>query len=540
MTKIISIQSLNYKNMFKKSDKFSKKIKHLIQDLKSKKYNKNTHYSLLKFNAFGHQNLKLNDSLDLVNIANMQHLEDVHKLHISKVVISNIIEKYIVYTNSTQKADLNFEDLKEYHNIISHSGHFRVTDNFLSELMFKIANEQFIHQSRNYSQYKYRMISIFEECEVSQKYLFDNLKLDIIKISALYLILLSFILNKNKVIINFSISTFKKYVLNAQDEHIINEEDIDNFLNFILIDFQTFKEKYFNIRKDKNSLLMSYDKLNEVDKYLPKVSFIHPFIKINSDTVSLVSYTGLMQFMHLENIFYYIAGQEGVVNRINKYRIKILGNLLEQYIFKLAINYKNNHNSNINIIFEENKKYKIGKQEFEVPDIILIQDNNIIFIESKSSPFNLIAAIQDFNEDKFASLNTAINTSNKNINRFIEHNPLSIENLDSMIMHKIVCFNVVESMMLGSLSYSNFIDAKDFIISDLNSLEVLFNIKSPVNIYEPLNDFRTQLSERDVHSSTSLYNYCQDNYEIDYSLFDDITNEKLYKIFKDVKKDGSL
>lgn len=378
--------------------------------------------------------------------------------------------------------------------------------------MFSISNEQMIFQDRNLEQYFYRTLTIFKNCEISRILIKKQIGLELEEILLFYRLIFIYITNSQNIICDFSIRNFEKFVLsyNLKD---ISQEKITNFLNFILIDINEFKKQYFQFRSLENKLI-SYDKLNEIDKYLPKISFYYPLIKVQDDIFRLTSYTALNQFMHLERLFNFISEEKE-----NNYKSKVFGSLLENYITTLAIEFKEYHHLNINIYSQinQNMSYVVGKNRYDLPDVIIETDDCIIFIESKTSAFNIKNALINFNENDFSNIVEAIDKSKKNIDRFLLYNPLNIKNLQTKKIYKLICFNIVNSAMLASLKHSDFMDFEDIVLTDLQSLELLFNIQNKNNLNEILSDYLKYYN--DILKGNSIYYFCIENFEINYNRF---------------------
>ncbi len=520
----MDIKDFYYEKVFTKKIRYDKKLKYLINQLKKIKYSSENHKRLLSYDIFAYPKFKIKNGVNFFK--DMNEIEGISILK-TKFIMSNLIEKYIVFSDKKliSSRNLTTNDEKKFHDIITNSSSFDEKNNFLSKLMFCTANEQMIFQDRNLEQYFYRMITIFKSCDKTRKLIKEEIGLELEEILLFYWLILSYVIQSNNIILDFKISNFKQYVLNADFMNKILEDKIENFLNFILIDIDKFTMKYESFRK-KGDVFLDYDKLNQIDKYLPKISFHYPFIKISDDVFRLVSYTALNQFMHMENLFYFIAEQKK-----DNYKSKIFGPLLEKYITLLVKEFSIYHHAKL-VIYNYDKKdqeYIIGKNKYDLPDVIVESDEYVIFIESKVSAFNLKNALIDFSKTSFSNTLEAIEKSQKNINRFLQYNPLNLENLEKKKIYKFICFNVINSTMLSTLKYSDFLELDDLYLTDLQSLEALFNIINESNLDVILDKFK--IYHEDSSKGNSIYHFCIDEYQINYEKFQRTQDEVLKEFF---------
>lgn len=260
------------------------KLVNSLNKLKKKIYNKRIHKNLLSYDAYAYPNLNLNGKRIFFNDS---QIDNVNHIKI-KFLFTSLIEKYLVFSNDSNSIRyLPTYELRQMHDDLI-SGSFDDKTDFLSRLLFSISNEQMIFQDRNLEQYIYRIITIFKYCDVSNNYVLKNVGISLEKIVFLYWCMFAFILNEKKVNLIFSINKFKHFILNGTIiGNSITEDDLDLFLKFLLIDIKTFKNKYHSFRKDNGNYL-SDKQLNEVDKFLPKVSFYFPLLKISDESFFLL------------------------------------------------------------------------------------------------------------------------------------------------------------------------------------------------------------------------------------------------------------
>lgn len=518
----MEIKDFYYERIFFKQMIFDKKLKCMMNKLKKIQYSSEDHKRLLSYDIYAYPEFKIKGTNFFEETKELEYLS----MQKTKYIMGNLIEKYIVFSEKSLSCrNLSINDERIFHNIIINSGSLNEDDNFLSRLMFSMSSEQMIFQDRNLEQYFFRMITIFSNCLETRNLIRNKIGLELEEIFLLYKAIASYVISFKKVVCNFKISGFKEYILKGDLKHKISEDKIDNFLKFILIDLNDFINKYQDYRKNKN-IFMSYEKLNQIDKYLPKVSFHNPFIKINDNNILLVSYTALNQFMHMENLFYLIAEEKN-----NNYKSEVFGYLLEKYIGLMAYEFSIYHGIDLKIHYSDKKNqvYKVGKYKYDFPDVIIESDKFIIFIESKVSAFNLKNTLINFCEDSFSNTIEAIEKSQKNIDRFLKHNPLKLENLDEKKIYKLVCFNVINSTMLSILKYTDFINLDSIYLTDLQSLEALFNITNEKLLNVILDNF--EIEYKNNSGNNSIYHFCIEKYKINYEKFQQVQEKTLKEFF---------
>lgn len=521
---MLDLKDFNYvKFMGNNKTTKAQNIKHLIRDeLSNKKYDMETHHRLIRYDSYA-SNAKFNNTLDF-----FKHKEEILKPLMVKRFFSNILEKYVVFSKSSNKDVLSEIDLRIYHDMIVNSSTPDFKDNFLSYLMFNIANEQMIFQERNVNFYIFRILSIFENCLESKKRFFDFVGIELEKFMILVWILYVIFMTESKAILRIDKKTFKK---NLEKDFIknISEKEVEVFFEFIAVSKEEFVKKYQFFRQDGNGKLVSYEKLNVIDKFLPRVSYYYPFIKSenNDDFIHLVSYTALEQFIHFERIF------EIIINNEIKYRSGTFGDLLEKYIYNLFLYFNKYQTDILNVYSLGNKQYDALKKGAtkNYPDVIVEGEEYILFIESKTSGFNLKKVLHDFKKENFKSLQEAIDVSHKNIENFLIYNPLRIDNLSEKKIYKFISFNTVSSTMLTSLHMADFIDTKDFKLIDLSSIELFTHIKDNIKISDVLDEYYECVN--DNQKTSNLDHFCMDKFNIDKDdinvKFDKLMNQFIMK-----------
>ncbi|MDX4060411.1 hypothetical protein Q6A89_07790 [Aliarcobacter skirrowii] len=460
---------------------------------------------LLRHDAYSTP-FKFDNKLDLFK----GEKEDSIKPLLNSRLFSNLIEKYIVFSNDTMGEDLYIKDLNSYHNMLINTKTWDDKSNFLSKLFFMMSNEQMIFQERSIKQYIFRVITIFGDCDISKQRFFDISNIGFEKYLALLWFLFVHIAKQKHVVYGIRKKEFKRYLYTSVIKQI-SENDIDLFFDSISISKEKFIELYKSYRIDKNGNTISYDKLNIIDAFLPKVSFHYPFIKYDKDSMMIVSYTALMQHMHLERIFSMIAEDD-------YYRSNTLGPLLEKYIFNLFLSMQKKQKDIIKVHYYEQQQYNPKKGiTRHLPDIIIEGNDFIIFIESKTSAVNLKDAMHDFSKDTFENAIEAVEKSKTNISEYIKYNPLSIKDLDKKKIYKFVCFNIVSPTMLSALYNADFIDCEDLMLTDLSSLEVFTHINEKIDFVQSLDEFESSI--KSGFKASDLYRHSTSNYTIDETNF---------------------
>ncbi len=505
---MIEIKNLLFNNAINlEHNNQSKTVKHLIKELRTKKYNKHTHYHILKLNAHIIENFNLiNDTEDFFFKTDIRIRKTLNKLF-----FSNISEKYLVYTDDKQKGIISNNDLHNYHNMIVNSKGLEDKKNLISKIFFYISHEQMILQERSTDMYVYRTISLFENCDISKQKLKEKTLLTFETIIFLMRFISTLFLRNNQIHMTLNINYFKEITLDRADN--ISEEDIKNFFNFISISKDEFKKKYLSYRTDKNGNLLSYETLEHIDNYLPKPSFYYPFIREDTENITLISYTALLQFLYLERI------PALLVDNDNSYRSEVFGDLLEKYIYNLFLNFQIIQNNDVlKVHYYEDQQYSPKKGVTRhYPDIIIEGKDYILFIESKNAPFNLINALHEFKKESFSNIIKAIEVSNTNINEFMKYNPLKIPHLNNKRIFKFLCFNTVSSIMLTSLLNADFIETEELILTDLASLEIFTHLDSKVNVINTIDSFVSGLNN--AQDTNTFSDYCRNNFSIDNRIF---------------------
>jgi hypothetical protein len=387
----------------------------------------------------------------------------------TRIFIPWLVEKFIVFSQEKGKNNITINDIKVLHNDFNKLGDMKdkrvsLKDMHLyNAIMFLICSEQLELQEGDFKNRALRIYKLFHDCTTSQKIIHDILHMDFDKFITLSRYIYIYLIEIDSTI-EIDIKNFKKFVLNAS--HTIQEVDINNFLDYITIDIKCFKEQYNTIRSDaEKHTAISFEEQTSIDRYFPKISFFYPLYKDNNGKIYLTSITALEEFLKFNGVYYDIAE-----NKIEKdYRQKYLGGLIEKYVLNIIKDFiQTNNIQEYKLINSE--KYRVERNEFETPDIVFEMEECAIFIECKTSAFNLIKSIHHFKKDIADRIKEGLQNSQENVDRYLKHQ----NSFDSKTIYKFLMYFSVQHWSL--IPVANFIPKTDFIITDISVIEVLFEI----------------------------------------------------------------
>lgn len=487
-------------------------IKSLINIIKKYNYNESDHKLLLAMDAFTNDLIEESPKIFDINYKSMSPIDlQVHKLML-KINMMYFIEKYLVYESSSGVRGILANDIVKSSNIISTQSSFN-KENLLNEVFFYLSYEQFTLQDYRFTNDYYRIVNMFQSSEDALNIIEKEFKLPLFKMISLHHFLVIWIFNEKAPSVRFSISRFKKSVLESIRN--VTERELDIFLDNLLISHDKFKDIHCNFRYKKDSkgkvlldknnkpINMSWEEQSPIDRSFPKISYSFPLLSTNDNKhMILTSYTALRESLKLER---YIRE----ITSIPRFKSDYYGPLLEEYIKILFCDYYKDNQIEVKIYGDE--VYTIGKNEYKAPDVIIENDQYVIFIESKTSAFNLEKALKNFSTEEHEKYFKDIEKSSKNINRYLDVNT----ELKEKKIYKFVSFIAPQSAMVSALpdKISEYNISDDLIITDLNSLEALVNLNNK-DIVSVLNAF----IKDDIHRT--LYHFCQSEYEINISKYD--------------------
>lgn len=491
-------------------------IKQLINRLQDLDFSPDLHLRLTQHDAINY--IEKTDDLN----------EKVNRLK-NKFFIPYIIEKLLVYSgkNKTKKykSPLDINDLYKAYN---ESGSLKLTDDFMAKVFFFIPYEQFSIQERNYFTFEaYRLIRLYEDYSEVNEYLIRTIGLELEKVIVLiHLLMINILYNKN-IVQRISKMDFIKLV-NVQCKNI-SVEDINSFFKFITITREEFTNRYEKVRivlnENEDEQPLSYHKLQEIDRYLPKVSHQYPLIEIDKDTFILLNYTSFVQFTKLERIHYHIYEHSD----IPLFKSEIHGFALNEYIKKFA---KENTDA---IAVYGDEVYKPNKKlKYDAPDVIIEFGNYVIIVESKSKPFNFLKLMHTFDEEEIHRISDDGFKSAKNIARYFEY-----ENdfKGKKIIKLLTYFYQNETMLIAydtKIRPIKKLLSEEILLINLKALEYFLQIKSKPHP-EIIEDY---VNERNNHDESSLYPYLTKKFPLEYqnSNIDTFFKEKIYKKYMNYKK----
>lgn len=499
-------------------------LKELINIINKYAYSEEIHQILLALDAFSNNLIDSPPKVFNINYKSMKTIDlQVHKL-MQKINITYLIEKYLVYEKATGLKRIDTNEIVKATNIISRQSTFK-KDNLLNELFFYLSYEQFSLQDNIFIIDYYRIVNIFQHSQDALKLIEKRFGLDIFKLISLHYMLVTLIFDSKTPSIRYSIKGFKNKLLKSVNN--ITEEEIDIFLNNLLITNEEFKNKHLYFRYKKNSkgdillceknkpISMNWEEQSPIDRSFPKISYSYPLLLDNNETMILTSYTALKESLKLER---YIRE----INLIPNFRGNYFGPLLEKYIGKIFTEF---YKENNDVKIYGNEQYYIRKDRFDAPDVIIETKDYIIFIESKTSAFNLEKALKNFSDEEYKKYFEDIEKSSKNIQRYLDEN----SHLKTKKIYKFISFIVPQSAMVSSLPNDKkkiYDIDNDLIITDLNSLEALTSLFEK-DIIKVIDSFITG------DTFNTLYHFCQTEYGIDMSKY-----EKFFETHKilDFKK----
>lgn len=499
-----------FENVGAKENSFTR-YKSLVNFIQKIKFDEKNHYQLLSADAYANSNL-IDDGVDYfdkfydfkLNIDNLQY----------RLFIPYIMEKMIVLTNERGNEPLFLQNnMSKIFNTFNKLNNFAKptgSDFSLKKFMFMMSYEQMYIQENSYISDMLRLKNLYKDNVEVDDLIQKKFGLSFNKFIFLHWVLFAYLIRNKKTTGYFSISDFKAFSTGST-EFSITTEEIDTLLEYVLISEEEFKDKYFDIRKDKHTgEFISYERMTYLDRYLPRISYWHPVIKVK-DKIMLVSYTSLLQFMKFDRLYSLIYHNDEIAD----FKSKIHGHCVSDYTRE----YAKNKVSEAKIYGDE--EYYIGRNKVHAPDIIIEFETYVLIIEAKSKPFDIVKALTDFDNYSFHKIDGDREKSVKNIDRYLAHQ----NSFEGKKIYRFVSYFFEHPVMLSDME--DITDLERIMITDVISIENLLSIKSK-GYDEILEEF---LASRKKYDTSSLSHYCLSHYaeelNKDDSEFDDFVKSFL-------------
>ena len=505
------LDKVHYLKAMNKPHITSTNLKTLVNRVRKYDYSIEINTILLKIDAYA--NLDTDDYIDYFK--DLQNEPFVRALY-TKIFLPYLTEKFIIFQNIKGQKTISKSELNQLYNDFNNMSTVEQKNDgtFISELFFYIGNEQIPLQERDYQHRLFRFYKTFKFRNDIDDEVLAILSMSMEKFTILCWALYAYIHKIKKIKIVFNTDSFKKFVLNADNDY--SEENLESFIKYISLPIEQFKNEYLKLRKidfDENNNLLSYDEQSKIDKFLPKISFYYPFY-IKDNNYYITSFTSIVQFLRLERVYNEISEQLIANNKTN-----LLGKSIESYVKNEIENYKVS-NSISGSVFG-GKEYKPNRKlKFDEPDVIFETDEYMIIIECKTSAFHLIKSLHSFKREVSNRIENDLEKSIKNVDdRYLHYNPTQKK------IYKFLMYFNASPIMLNSLKFELF-DNTDFILTDISSIENLFRI-SEKSLSTVIDNFLDALSKHQTHS---LYDFVRTNYKVNNKHIEDEFN----KIAKDI------
>lgn len=466
-----------------------KSVEQMCKILEKFYYDEVIHFILLKLDAKCNSHL-IDDGV-IPNFFNLNNDLEFYEIKF-KLFIPYAIDKLLVYSTKNKNRKFSPQQLIQLHNTFIHAGNVKQADknDFLNKVFFYLGFEQInIQDSFMISDNVERIIKLYNNYSIINDFLNSKYKLNLEKICILTWGLFSFLVHNRKTRMIFKMLEFKKYLSTLNG---IDINDIESFLEYISIELDKYKKEYFRIRTNlSTNKLLSYSKLQEIDKFLPKVNHWFPILRINKDEFILLSYTSLIESLRLERLYNEIYNNKYIPN----FRSLIHGNAINNYVKTFIKEY-----SNANKVYGD-EEYYIKRQQYHAPDIIIEYESFIIIIEMKSKPFNLLEVLHNYETYNFDKMKKDILKSENNIQRYLEN----FNSFKNKKIFKFIVYFFEHSILITAKEkiINNQLKVDEIILTDIQSLELLFRCKE-TKIDELLEEY---IKSRNNHQTSDLYSF---------------------------------
>jgi len=523
-------------NISSKKEKNSKTIKQLHTLLKRVHYTSQRHQKLLSHDAVANSNYIKGGKV----YSNHWIMPDESYRNTQiKLSIPYMVEKFLVFSNCGNLKDNEDIDDTELFNTVYNSflnaGEIEKDKDhldFASKLLFSLYYEQFeIQKPYNIELETFRLLNLYKSFPEVSIWFIDKFGVSFEEFYTIAMSLIILINKQEKPIGNIPINEFIQF---AKVKESITNDKIQSFIDYIVIGFDTFIQKYHDLRTSIGSngikQKLTYEKLQQVDKYIPKLSFLYPILLNEQKThLLIISYTSLFMFLRFERIYLDIYHNKD----IPKFKSNIHGYAVNDYV-KRFIETTIDHSVKLygdEKYFPMKDNGKLSKIERHAPDVIVEYEHFVIFIECKSKPFDLMKALIHFDEYKFDKIFEEAQTSETNIMNYLKY----VNSFPRKKKYKLVSYFFPNPAMLNiaTAKACKLININDIVITDIRTIETLFLVKG-ISLDLILDEFLTLPSDNIGLSSKSLNQFLLDNYYeyIDQSAISKKVEEELKEYFK--------
>lgn len=507
-------------------------VKQLKRFLDKVFFTESIHMMLLKFDAINYSKTWIQDAFDY-GAPRGYPVEEELKFSIP-IVVPYMAEKLLVQSNPKLNKNIytNEHILNTLRNALFEGGNFENPDDpnsFINKIFFFYSYEQFTVQDRVDNQLELvRLLRLYKNYPEVNQFVLEDTGLTLEEIVIYTLLLIGHMYHYKKVHGVYPLKNFYQYARNLDG---LNDEKTKKFLDFMLITQDEFIDKYNFLRTVKNKegkrVPIHYNHLQKIDRYIPKVSFLYPFILLQDKKhMLLVSYTSFFQFMKFERLYMYIYQNK----KIKDFHARIQGPAIENYL----IEYAKEHCSEALSIHGNRKYYplKKGKEykrngQLDEPDLIIEFETYVLIIECKSKPFNVLESIVNYDKYDFTRMKRDVEKSLKNIDNYLEHR----NSFKGKKIYRFVAYFYNSSMQIDTTQHELFgmnnVDPEAFIITNIQAIERFFNITSKSKD-EVMQNFFSHYKKNKI----TFFNYIKDNYS------DDISSEIIKAEYEKFIKNG--
>ncbi|WP_201352063.1 hypothetical protein [Hydrogenimonas urashimensis] len=391
---------------------------------------------------------------------------------------SYILEMYVVYAHGRKRL---FIDTEYWSNVegqkVSHS------DRLLFSKLYNTFNDIHVHRVPKIDPLADLILPIiYEQMELQDKYMssfvrfhkiyaineeineiFEERKgLSLKKSIILSWVLFTFLSKDEKMSGTIDKNSFIDFCKSID----VSSEEIESFFNLIALRREVFRKRYFSLRQTPDGSWYGWEQREAFDRGLPKVSYFYPMIDNENGTYTLVSYTAYKEYLKLRGFYRTMTEEFADI----EFKSRYAGPLFEDYVRDLFFRY--DRENDLDGFIGGNEKYKVGKNEYDEPDIVFKTDDYILCIECKSTPFSL-GLLKEREPTHLERMKDDVSKSEKNIERFVKCRLTETERAKKIV--KILVYYDIPHLVMASLvkEVRTAVTMSDFYIMDIESLEML-------------------------------------------------------------------